>query len=148
MATFNVDVVGVADAPTVTVGPITGAEDSAIPLNIQVALVDTDGSETITNVTISGVPSGATLSTGTDNGDGTWTVSPNDLGGLTITPPLHDSADFSLTVSATSTEDDGDTATTVATFGIGVTGVADAPTVTVAPITGAEDSAIPLSAPG
>ena len=148
VATFNVDVVGVADAPTVTVGPITGAEDSAIPLNIQVALVDVDGSESITDITISGVPTGANLSAGTDNGNGTWTLTTADLAGLTVTPVADSNVDFSLTVSATSTEDDGDSATTIATFNVDVVGVADAPTLTVAPITGAEDSAIPLGAPG
>ena len=145
VATLNVDVVGVADARTVTVAPITGAEDSAIPLNIGVALVDTDGSETITNITVSGVPTGAQLSADTDNGDGTWTLTPTQLIDLSVTPPADSNVDFSLTVSATSTEDDGDSATTVATFNVDVVGVADPPTVTVGPITGAEDSAIPLN---
>ena len=36
---------------------------------------DTDGSETLP-VVVSGVPTGASLSAGTDNGDGTWTLTP------------------------------------------------------------------------
>ena len=145
VASLNVDGVGVADAPTVTVSNATGAEDSAIPLNIGVALEDTDGSESITDITIGGVPTGAQLSAGTDNGDGTWTLTPGQLTGLTITPPDDSDVDFSLTVSATTTENDGDSATTVATLNVGVTAVADAPTVTVTNATGAEDSAIPLN---
>ena len=42
--------------------------------------------ETIDFVTIGGVPSGAVLSAGSDNGDGSWTLSEGDLAGLTITP--------------------------------------------------------------
>ena len=50
------------------------AEDTTIALNIGVALADVDGSELITAVTVSGVPAGAVLSAGNDNGDGTWTL--------------------------------------------------------------------------
>ena len=145
IATLNVDLVGVADAPTVTVSNVTGDEDTPIPLNIQVALSDIDGSETITDITISGVPTGATLSKGSDNGDGTWTLTPTDLVGLTVTPAADDDADFTLSVSATSTENDGDSAITVANLNVDVTAVADAPAVTVSNATGAEDSAISLN---
>ena len=145
VATFNVDVVGVADQPTVTVGNVTGAEDSAITLNIGATFGDTlDGSETHT-ITISGVPTGAQLSAGTDNQDGTWTLTPAQLSGLTVTPPTDSNVDFSLTVTATATEDDGDVASDVATFNVDVVGVADQPTVTVGNVTGAEDSAITLN---
>ena len=116
VATLNVDVIGVADAPSVTVSDATGQEDTAIPLDIGATLNDIDGSETITAVTIGGVPDGAQLSAGTDNGDGTWTLIPAELTGLQITPAENDDADFSLTVSATSTEDDGDTAITIASL--------------------------------
>ena len=39
-----------------------GSEDTAIALNIGAALTDTDGSESISSVVISGVPTGAVLS--------------------------------------------------------------------------------------
>ena len=104
VASLDVTVTGVADVPTVTVADATGAEDQAIALDIGVALNDIDGSETITDITVSGVPSGAQLSAGTDNLDGTWTLTPADLAGLTVTPPADSDADFTLTVSATSTE--------------------------------------------
>ena len=140
-ASFDVAVTGVADAPTVTVAGVTGAEDSAIALDISAAV--TDASETISDITISGVPDGAVLSAGTDNGDGTWTLTETQLSGLTVTPAADDSFDFTLGVSVTS-EEDGTTATTTASFDVVVTGVADAPTVTVANATGAEDTAIAL----
>src|SRR3546814_3685220 len=64
------------------------AEDAAIPLDIAAALTDTDGSETL-SITVSGMPAGAMLSAGTDNGDGSWTLAPADLQGLAITPPAN-----------------------------------------------------------
>ena len=41
----------------------------------------------IVSVTLSRLPPGARLSAGADNGDGTWTLSAADLGGLTLIPP-------------------------------------------------------------
>ena len=144
LANLDVTVTGVADASTVNVVAATGAEDSAIALYIGVALNDVDGSESITDITVSGVPAGAQLSAGTDNLDGTWTLTPADLVGLTVTPPDDSDADFTLPVSATSTEAEGDSATTLANLDVTVTGVADVPTVTVADVTGGEDTAIAL----
>ncbi len=124
---FTVSVSGDADAPTVTVGEAAGLEDNAIALNIGAGLTDTDGSETL-SVTISGVPSGALLSAGTNNNDGTWTVTPEQLDGLSVTPPHDSNEDFVLMVNATSTEENGDTATTSVAVPVAVTGVADMPT--------------------
>ena len=74
-----------ADAPTLTMIDASGTEDQPISLDISSALTDTDGSETL-SVTVAGVPDGAALSAGTDNGDGTWTLDPADLANLTVTP--------------------------------------------------------------
>ena len=141
---FDVAITGVADVPQVTIADAVGAEDSAIPLDIGVALADLDGSETITDITVSGVPADAELSAGTDNGDGTWTLTPAELSGLSVTPPANSDAEFSLTVTATATEADGDSATAIANLYVTVTSVADAPTVAVTDVTGDEDSTIPL----
>jgi len=128
---FTVSVIGVADGPSVTATQAQGYEDSAIALNIGASLTDDDNSETL-SVTISGIPQGAILSAGTVNNDGSVTLTPQQLDGLTITPPEHSNEDFPLTVSATSTETaTGDTATTTATFNVGVTGVADTPSLSV-----------------
>ncbi|URK19804.1 Ig-like domain-containing protein [Thalassospira sp. GO-4] len=137
---ITVDVAGVADAPTLDVADASGSEDSAIALDIDAGL--TDSSEVLT-VTISGVPDGATLSAGTDNGDGTWTLSPDQLEGLTITPAEDFSGSFDLGVTATSADGD-DVATTTGSFTVDVAGVADAPTLDVADASGSEDSAIAL----
>ena len=141
--TIDVTVDAVADAPTLTVADASGDEDTAIPLSIASALTDTDGSETLA-VTVAGVPAGATLSAGADQGGGVWTLTPAQLAGLTVTPASDNDADFTLTVTATST-DGSDTATTVDTIDVTVDAVADAPTLTVADVSGDEDTAIPLS---
>ena len=65
---IEVTVTGVADAPDLTVSAASGAEDTAIDLDITAAL--TDASETL-SVTISGVPEDATLSAGTEGPAGT-----------------------------------------------------------------------------
>jgi Ca2+-binding RTX toxin-like protein len=117
------------EAPTLTVTAAQGNEDAGIPLSIASALTDTDGSETL-SINISGLPSGATLSAGTLNADGSYTLTPDQLTGLTVTPPEDSNVDFELTVKSISTESNGGaTATTTATIGVDVHGVADAPTV-------------------
>ncbi|HUT48382.1 MAG TPA: Ig-like domain-containing protein, partial [Alphaproteobacteria bacterium] len=143
--TIDVTVDAVADAPTVTVADVSGVEDTAIALNIASALTDTDGSESLA-VTVAGVPAGASLSAGTDQGGGVWTLTPAQLAGLTITPPADSDVDFTLTVTSTATETDGgDTADTVDTMTVTVNPAADAPTLTVADASGDEDTAIALS---
>ena len=84
--------------PQLDLTDASGTEDTAIPLSITTASTDVDGSETVA-VTISGVPSGATLEGATDNGDGTWTVT--DFANLSITPAEDMSGTFDLTVTST-----------------------------------------------
>jgi hypothetical protein len=90
------------------------------------------------------VPSGAVLSAGRDNGDGTWTLTPEELTGLTITPAPDSDADFTLTVTATSVHGES-TASTVAELAVTVEAVSDAPVLEVSAGHGAEDTAIPLA---
>src|SRR5262249_15593882 len=120
-----------ASTPSLSVTAASGNEDTAIPLSISAALTDTHGSESL-KITIGGVPGGATLSAGTNNGNGTWTLTKAQLPGLKITPPANSDADFTLTVTATSTESNGGaTASKSASLAVQVNGVADAPTLTV-----------------
>ena len=79
-------------------GRATGA------LAIDVSLIDADNSETLL-LTIAGVPKGATLSAGLDNGDGTWSLVADDLKNLSVT--ADDGAKFTLTVTATATDASG-----------------------------------------
>jgi VCBS repeat-containing protein len=148
--TVNLTVTAVADAPTLTVAPASGNEDSAIALTVDPALVDADGSETLT-VAIGGVPVGATLSDGTNSfaataGNTSVDVSGWNLAGLTITPPANSTAGFTLTVTATSTEaSNGDSATTTATLPVTVVSVNDAPSGTDATVVTNEDTAYTFS---
>ena len=146
--TVTAAVRAVSDVPTLTVtGAAAGDEDTAIALTIDPpALVDVDGSETLSDITVADVPTGAALSAGTDNGDGTWILTTDQRDGLTITPPLHSNADFTLTVAVTATEaDGGDTATASQTIDVTVNAVADDPVLTVtADAAGDEDTAIAL----
>ncbi|MBE0532069.1 MAG: tandem-95 repeat protein, partial [Rhodospirillales bacterium] len=129
----------VADS-TISAGPdLTVAEDGTVALSITPTLA---GGETIQFITIAGVPSGALLSAGTDNGDGTWTLAPDQLAGLTITPPADFNGSLELTVSATLTEGSVTAADSVA---ITVTPVADS-TVSAGPdLTVPEDGTVALA---
>jgi len=138
-----VAVTGVADTPELTIAGATGDEDTAIALDIASSLTDVDGSESLA-VTIAGVPTGASLSAGTDNGNGTWTLTRDQLAGLTVTPPTDADGSFNLTVTATAAENDGDTASVSYELPVIVNGVADAPVVTAGPVAGKEDTAIAL----
>ena len=123
-------------------GGASGNEDTAVALDISAALSDLDGSETL-SITISGVPSGATLSAGTGIGGGAWSLSPADLSGLTITPPPDFNGEFDLTVTATATEtSNGDAASTSETFTVHVRPVNDAPVAGADAFSGTEDTPI------
>jgi hypothetical protein len=76
----------------------------------------------VSSVTVSGVPEGASLSAGVDNGDGSWTLSVDEIDGVEITPPSNYSGDFDLTAAATTTDDSGDTASVDSTFTVSVDG--------------------------
>ena len=58
---------------------------------------------------ISGVPSGWTMSEGTDNGDGTWSVQTDDVSALSITAPANYAGAVSLQMSRTWTDSTGGT---------------------------------------
>ena len=125
---FTVDVTAVADAPIVAVPPVavSGNEDTAIAIpGLSAALADIDGSEVL-SVKISGVPAGALFSSGSNNGDGSWTIPVADLAGLTITPPLNYAGTMALTLEAFSLEvSNGQTASSSASFTVDVVPVAD-----------------------
>ncbi len=137
-----------AEGVTIDTVDVSGNEDTAISLDIDLTQLDTDGSESITSITITDVPDGAILSAGTDNNDGTWTVDQNDLQNLTVTPPGDSNADFTLGVSVVTTDTSGATTTNTATLDVDVTGVADAPTLSAsATYTSSESSETSVGVP-
>jgi VCBS repeat-containing protein len=140
----TVNVSAVADAPSLNAGNVTGNEDSSVALNIAAALTDLDGSESL-KVIVSGVPAGAHLSAGVNNGNGSWTLGAADLAGLTITPSANSDADFTLSVKAIATESsNGSSAETVRSMTVTINAVADAPVVSAANVSGNEDGVIGL----
>ena len=91
---------------------------TVIPWNIVAAL--TDPSETLSSLTVTGMPGVATLSAGTRNGNGSWSLTPAQLGGLIVTlPPGSFTGTATLTVTATETGAGGAQASTSAQLVIG-----------------------------
>src|SRR5207245_2024718 len=91
----------------------------------------------------------ATLNKGVNNGGGNWTLTPVQLTGLTLTPPLNSNATINLSVTARATEAAGGspaTADNTQPLTVNVTAIADAPTLSVtSPAGGNEDSPISLT---
>ena len=141
-ANTQILIAGVADAPNLLVSNASGNEDSAIALSISAAL--TDASETLSSVTISGIPAGASLSNASGAlsfTGGSITLSASQLSGLSITPPANSDADFTLNVAVSST-DGSSTATSTQTLSVAVNAVADAPSLTIGSATGSSGQPI------
>ncbi|MBW8328284.1 MAG: VCBS domain-containing protein [Thiobacillus sp.] len=91
-----------------------------IALPISTAMVDTDGSETL-SVTIAGVPAGAAFNAGTNLGGGVWSFTPAQLEGLTFLPADGYTGTLNLTVTSTATEaGNGSTASTTQNIAVTV----------------------------
>ena len=115
-ATVTFEIEATADQPVLTVQDVTGQAGQPLALDIAAALTDTDGSEVL-SLTLSGLPVGSLLSAGTSNANGTFTLAPGDLDGLTLTPPTGVSGDVTVQVTATATEQsNGATAAVTAAF--------------------------------
>ena len=102
-ATVTFEIEAAADQPVLTVQDVSGQAGQPLALDIAAALTDTDGSEVL-SLTLSGLPAGSLLSAGTANANGTFTLTPGDLAGLTLTPPTGVSGDVTVQVTATATE--------------------------------------------
>ncbi len=109
-ATVNI---GTADAT-----PLSYEYEIALNAN----LTDTDGSESLSNITLNNIPNGATISdvngdTISANDDGSYTVAIDENGDATITLSADTQIDQnnldSITSSVTSTESDGGNSSTV-----------------------------------
>ncbi|MGI9336321.1 MAG: AAA family ATPase [Gammaproteobacteria bacterium] len=103
-----------ADPPALTAKASAGDQYTAIPLEIDVASNDRDGSERL-SIVISGLPPSAPLTPGRQRADGTWLLSPNQLQGLIVTPGAGAPSRIDVTVTAVATErNNGDEARTEA----------------------------------
>ncbi|EOB2572662.1 cadherin-like domain-containing protein [Vibrio fluvialis] len=95
-------------------GTLTKVTDF-LELNIDVDLNDADGSEVITEVIVSGVPDGVTLSIGEDLGNGRWSIPASALDSdgkvtLVVEAPAGTSSDLSVTVGAQEVDSNGQAA--------------------------------------
>ncbi|WP_120009542.1 hypothetical protein [Teichococcus vastitatis] len=142
--TLVLPVAAVADAPMVSVADAATPEDQPVRLDLAAALADTDGSEVL-SVVLQGLPTGARLSAGLNNGDGSWTLTAAQLPGLTLMPPADWDGTMALTLLAYARETgNGAVATSRASFQVSVTGVADTPLLVVKDLAGTEDVRLPL----
>uniref|UniRef100_UPI0011EEFD22 cadherin domain-containing protein n=1 Tax=Luteimonas suaedae TaxID=2605430 RepID=UPI0011EEFD22 len=107
--TFVLNITPAADAPVITRAvPLGRTLDSgSLAIDVQAALVDQDGSETL-EIRISNLPSGLTLNKGTNLGNGVWSLTPAQLAGLALVGPSTWSQDLTgagaLTVTAIARE--------------------------------------------
>ena len=97
---ITVTVEPIADVPTLVVSDVSGIENRPIALNLGI-----DDSDILPIVVVTGVPEGAELSAGTENDDGSWTLTTAELPDLTVTPPANSAVDLQLSVTVTTFED-------------------------------------------
>ena len=167
VGTIEINVPDAVDAPVLdlnsgiggaqTSGTAAGDEDTAISLDVNAALAETDGSASL-SLLVSAIPVGATLSDGANSftatpGNTAADITAWNMATLTISPPADSDSDFQLTVTATATEG-ASTASTTGTIDVSIDAVADAPGIdldaaafgdqTVAAVTGDQDTAIEL----
>jgi len=76
----------------------SGHTNTAIPINISTGLGDFLYSDHLSNITISGTPTDAILSSGIHNSDGSWTLTSTELTGLTMT--THSTGNFDIGITA------------------------------------------------
>lgn len=101
--------------------------------------------ETINSIRLLGVPADAVLSAGTQDGPGAWSLTPDQLAGLTLTPPPQWSGTLTLQVEVVTQHGAAPPLTTLRPINVAVVPVADAPALAqAAPAIGNEDSAIAL----
>lgn len=76
------------------------APTHSVPLNINLPDAVAAEPDGVALVVVRGLPEAASLSAGVQSGDGSWLLSPQNLAGLSLTPPPGPTLDFSLEVVA------------------------------------------------
>ena len=131
------------EAPSLagTVLTASGAEGTAIPLTITATPVDGDD---VLSISVSGVPLDATLSAGTNNGGGSWTLTAAQLSGLKLNAG---ETSGTLHVTATNTTTGEVASSAPSDIAVTVNPGPEAPSLagTVLTASGAEGTAIPLT---
>ncbi len=143
IADINLEVLNVAEAPTLNLAlPGVVLEDTATPLTIDVGVL---APGELLDVTVEGLTADQTLSAGTQNPDGSWSLTQEELVGLNVT--ALDPGSNLLTVTATVTDPiSGTSDSTIADINLEVLNVADAPAISIdLPASVLEDEANPLA---
>ncbi|MDO6770893.1 VCBS domain-containing protein [Shewanella sp. 2_MG-2023] len=121
---LRINITPVAETSTLTGSDISVDEDSgAVALGINLN-IHADASET-QSLLIEGVPASASLSAGTKNADGSWTLTPAQLQGLTVTPEAQWSGTMALHITATSTEQTGEQSVSSTNLNVHINPVVD-----------------------
>jgi hypothetical protein len=133
--TIAVTINPVAEAPTVTLAQPTLSVDEHANVALGVSMTAHDGDDVLDHVTVTGVPSDATLASLSDaqgvvhNQDGSWTIAPGALADLTLTA----GEDGTATLHVTGTSSGVEGATSVdQTIALTVNAVPEAPLVMLA----------------
>ena len=87
LSSLMIEINPIAENISLTTSDVSGQQNAPIDLDINASIPDQDGSETL-SIIISGVPAGVTLSAGTDNGDGSYTLTVDQLSGLQPPPMM------------------------------------------------------------
>jgi hypothetical protein len=95
-----------SNVAAVTIHSTAPAGVAGSPINLALADPSADHVGPVT-LTIAGIPSGWSLSEGTNNGDGTWTVQTSNVAALSITSPDSYAGALVLNVTESWTNADG-----------------------------------------
>ena len=109
--TTGSDIITGTSGNDVITGDVASVDGLSVPLDITAAA--SVAGETVSSITISNLPGGASLSAGTENDDGSWTLTPADLTGLSMSTPNNTPADLSIVVTTADGGATTDTATTL-----------------------------------
>jgi len=148
-----VQVDAVADKVNLNLQQITSGEENLVTvsedpgfalLDIASEFIDNDGSETVHYI-VDGLPVGTSLNQGELLADGSWKLLTDELENLSINLIEHSDDDFTLRVTAVTTENEnGDQEFTSRDVEVQIESVADFATLEVSDVIGTENSFISL----
>jgi hypothetical protein len=126
----QLDVVPVANMPIIIAeSTVYGVEDTPLQLPINIQLSDTDGSEQLENICVSGIPEGALLTPSVFNGS-CWEIDNDMISSLYYIPKADDHSDFELNLNCQSREiANDDTAQSTKTIFIQIEAINDPPSI-------------------
>ncbi|MFK7769004.1 MAG: cadherin-like domain-containing protein, partial [Mariniblastus sp.] len=104
--TVSIEIAAVADGVELEPAELRGQEDEPIALDFGMSLIDGDGSETVSEVVIRGIPTRASLSAGDQLEDGSWKLSAEELVGLELQLNGFGNEDLQLTIDVTTQDGD------------------------------------------